>query len=284
VVSEFTGCANGAQCDPALQSCFQFEDGGLCLFSCAADEECPANRTCFSNDRVCYWRVCGPGTDNGTVWGSCQAGAQNQWAGSCIPLPVPAPGQEQIGLCFEAGNVPEGGACDEQSEGRGPDARAVQCASGLLCFGDADDSLNPDPGGQRGACRQMCDPRAPRCNTPNRTCVDFSTLNEVATPANEARFIGLCLDSDCTVARDDCPAGDHCRPYGLAGAQGQCGPAGQAGFGEACEENGDCSGLALCANAGAGSVCLQLCDPAQPACAEGTACRQEDGWGFGVCL
>ncbi|MCB9525533.1 MAG: hypothetical protein H6702_19450 [Myxococcales bacterium] len=288
IVGEFQDCLNINQCSPPDQTCFLFNnglDGGFCLFSCGADDDCPLDRTCFTNDRVCYWRVCGASEQNGTVFGACNAGGQNQWQGTCLPVQVPDPGQPQIGLCLEAGNVPEGGACDAQVDGRGAADRALQCAPGMLCFDDPDDSLDPARNfGGRGACRQLCDPRIDRCDTPGRACIDFSTLDDPNTPDNETRYLGLCLQTDCTVVRNDCNGGQMCRPYSLVAREGQCTAAGQVALGQPCTQSADCADSAFCANAGAGPVCLQICDPAAPACAAGTQCRNEQGWGFGVCL
>jgi hypothetical protein len=263
--------------------------GGLCLFACQNDDACDRDYACFPGLNVCYYTFCGPdqGNNNGRLYAGCQAGSAQQWAGTCLPLPVGDPqAPTPFGICLEAGNAAEGQPCDNQIAGRDAAARNLTCAPGALCFGDPDDPLDPNRDWDgRGACAGLCDPRAPACGA-GRRCIDLSNEDDPNTAqSDETRYLGLCLQADCSISRDDCGAGRHCRPYTLVADDGLCGAAGNAGIGQACERHADCAGQAFCANTGNGPICLQICNPAQAnACPEGLECFAQDGWAYGVCL
>lgn len=284
VIAEFTDCAGPADCAPG-QTCVPTQDGGLCLFGCQTDADCPFSKMCYPGDQICYFSICGPARGNGQFYGACTLGADMQTPGTCQPVPV-QPGEDPLGICFEAGNVAEGGACNAQNTGRTPADRALQCGQGSLCFGDPDDDLDPSRDwAATGECARMCDPRNPVCGA-QRSCVDFSRRDDPATPQNDANFIGLCLTSDCQVIGGACGAGQHCRPYSFVDNQGACGPAGQVPLGQPCEDNDACAAHAICANAGDGPICLQICDldAGANACPAGQQCVSNPGWAFGACL
>ena len=289
-----TDCTNDPAACAASEQCFNNgANGSLCLFGCAADEDCPTNELCYGQAAVCWYQFCGdpndPNGQNGTVLGTCAVGQQQQWEGTCFPLPVGDPANPGApGICFEAGRVPEGGACNAQADGRDAAARAQQCVGGTLCFNDPDDPLDPSRNfDATGECAGLCNPGTPRCSA-GRTCLDFSTADDATTPNyDETRTLGLCVESDCNVATGagPCGAGRQCRPYTLTARQGQCGAAGNSAIGESCHTAADCGDEAFCGDPGGGSVCLQICDDraANPACPGGQQCVN-NGWAYGICL
>ncbi len=293
VAQEFSECPpNGeAVCDAAQVCVPRQRDmplaGGVCLFGCLADTDCPLHKICdpdLNGAQACYFRVCGAGAagdNNGVVRGACEAGGMQQWPGTCIPLSAATP---MPGFCFEAGNVPEGGACDSQNEGRDPADRALQCGQGMVCFDDPDDALDPaqDFAG-RGACVAMCNPSAPNCNA-ERTCLNFGQLDNPNTPDDETLVRGFCLRTDCGVIANDCQGGQNCRPYSLVANQGICTAPGQAGHRQPCQRHAECTEQSFCGDPGGGAVCLQTCNPGAAMCPMGENCVQNPGWGFGVCL
>jgi len=286
VVSEFTDCLAANQCDPSQTCVPTADDGsGICLFACQQDAQCPFDKSCLVDFQVCYFTLCGPSQNNGNFYGACNFGSAGQQAGTCFPVPV-QPGEAPIGICREAGAVAEGGACNAQNTGRAAADRNLQCSAGSLCFGDPDDALDPSRDwADTGECSRLCDPRNPICS-PMRSCVDFSATDDRATPQNEANFIGLCLTSDCSVTGDDCGGVNHCRPYSFIDDQGLCGPPGRVALEQPCIENSDCTDHAICANAGDGPICLEICDLAggAAACPQGQRCVSNPGWAFGACL
>ncbi len=294
VPEEFADCQNGEGCD-ASQVCVPRQQGmplagGLCLFGCQADEDCPLHKMCYPNlngAQACYFRVCGAGPngdDNGTVRGPCMTGSMAQWQGSCIPLSAATP---TPGFCFEAGNVPEGGACDAQNDGRAPADRALQCGQGSICFDDPDDPQDPGQNfAGRGQCVRMCNPAAPACNA-NRTCINFGQLDDPGTrDVDETLVQGFCLNTDCNVAVNECAGGQHCRPYSLVANEGACSPPGQTAHRQPCLRHTECAEQSFCGNTGSGPICLQVCNMGapEPGCPDGEQCVQNQGWGFGVCL
>ncbi|MCB9546923.1 MAG: hypothetical protein H6706_13870 [Myxococcales bacterium] len=286
IVSEFTDCLNAAACDGSQTCVPTGNDTGLCLFSCQNDDQCPADRSCYPDLRACYYILCGPSRNNGQINGACQAGSGGQWPGTCLPVNAPPPGEAQIGICLEAGNVGEGGVCDAQADGRAAADRALQCGQGMICFDDPDDPLDPARDwGNRGECVRLCDPRNGVCNG-QRRCVDFGSRDDPATPDSELRYLGFCLETDCSIRADDCGAGNHCRPYSFVADQGRCGPAGDVALGQPCENVEQCGDHAICANAGDGLTCFGICDPAEgaAACPGGQRCVTNTGWAYGVCL
>ena len=248
------------------------------------------NSVCYPNlngAQACYFRVCGAGPngdDNGTVRGPCMTGSMAQWQGSCIPLSAATP---TPGFCFEAGTVPEGGACDAQNDGRAPADRALQCGQGSICFDDPDDPQDPGQNfAGRGQCVRMCNPAAPACNA-NRTCINFGQLDDPGTrDVDETLVQGFCLNTDCNVAVNECAGGQHCRPYSLVANEGACSPPGQTAHRQPCLRHTECAEQSFCGNTGSGPICLQVCNMGapEPGCPDGEQCVQNQGWGFGVCL
>ena len=221
------------------------------------------------------------------MYGTCTLGQQGQIEGTCYPLPTgPADGTGPAGICFEAGRVPEGEACNTQSFGRDAAGRVQQCAPGTICVSDPDGPLDPTQNwDSTGECGGLCDPRAPSCSN-GRTCADISDIDDQTTPQyNEARAVGLCVESDCQMGGGNaCGAGRQCRPYSLLAPEGKCGPAGNAATGEAGTGHADCADEVSGGDPGGGAVCLQTCTEAGPACPDGTMCVVQDRWAFGVCL
>jgi len=292
VAVEFAECQNGQGCAPGSQVCVPRQQdmplaGGVCLFSCQADDDCPLNKICYPNlngQQACYFRVCGAGPngdDNGEVRGACMAGGMGQWPGTCIPLSAATP---TPGFCFEAGNVPEGGACDAQNEGRAPEDRALQCGPGAVCFDDPDDPADPQQRwANRGSCASMCNPGAPACGA-DRSCINFGQLDDPNTPEDETVVQGFCLRTDCNVTANACDGGRLCRPYSLSANAGVCTPPGQTAHRQPCQRHADCAEQSFCGNPGNGPVCLSVCNPGAPACPDGEQCIQNAGWAYGICL
>jgi hypothetical protein len=293
VAAEFTECQGAVGCDNT-QSCIPVSqnpaDPGLCLFSCQNDEQCPVNKACYAQINACYFLDCGParpgGMANGQVRGACDAGFQQQWPGTCVPLNV-QPGEPERGFCFEAGEVAEGGVCNAQETGRDAASRAQQCAPGTLCFGDPDDNLDPEQNwAQTGTCARLCDPRNPACGGGTQ-CFNLGSADDPATPESEERHFGACLATDCDIVQNNCEAGEQCRTVTFLDGEGQCGPAGDVALGDPCIRAADCADHAICANAGDGPTCLAICNPAdgEEACAAGQQCFNSNGdWPYGVCL
>jgi len=290
VTAQFSDCTNDpALCDAQTQTCINAGASSICLVACQTDDICPQHMGCIEGAQVCYYTLCGAAEGNGNVYGACSAGSAQQWAGTCLPLAVgdpAAPGPE--GLCLEAGSATEGRPCNSQATGRTAGDRAQQCGSGMLCYGDPDDALNPSLDfDATGTCATLCDPRAGRGCAGGRQCIDFSDRDDPATPAfDETRALGLCLTSDCRMAQGAaCGAGRACRPFNLVTDLGACGPAGAAGIGERCTTSTDCADEAFCGDPGGGSVCIATCT-ADADCANGGMCvrNQEAGWAYGLCL
>ena len=285
--AQFTDCtADPAACSPS-QTCVNAGTNSICLYSCADDTGCPADQICLADLAVCYYAFCGPGDAmrpaNGEVFGACAAGGQQQWEGTCLPLAV---GTDLPGICLEAGNVAEGQACNDQSDGRDAAARNEQCGSGMLCMDDPDDPLDPDQRwNNTGICSEMCDPRQGACDG-GQSCIDFSQGDDPQTlDFDETRVLGTCRTSDCSAGTGGAPcgAGRQCRPFGLIDDLGACGPAGVAAANEACRTNVDCADEAFCGNPGGGNICIKTCDEQNPDCPEGTMCVN-NGWGYALCL
>lgn len=290
VPNQGTDCTGNPQACAASQQCFDnAPNGSLCIFGCQGDDECPFNESCLAGINVCWFTFCGdPAQPNGDVFGQCALGSQQQWAGTCFPLPVGDPaGGGPPGICLEAGNLQEGQACNAQAEGRDVGSRNEQCAPGLLCFGDPDDALDPARNfAATGECSQLCDPGVGRCGG-GRVCVDFSSPDDPNTADNnESRTLGICLNVECTMGtggQSGCGAGEQCRPFTLVADQGACSPAGNVAAGGPCRTSEDCADEAFCGDPGGGPVCLPTCNEGSPNCAEGTMCVN-NGWGFGICL
>ncbi|MCA9560730.1 MAG: hypothetical protein KC583_19415, partial [Myxococcales bacterium] len=279
-------CDVAADCD-ASQTCVPRSnnplDGGACLFSCGSDADCPADFSCYPDlQDACWYRFCGSAHFNGEVFGSCQAGADQQWPGTCYST---VGGGTTEGICLEAGDVEQGGVCDAQASGRDDAARALTCGPGLFCFDDPDDYLDPSQPAGRGTCTALCDPTSPDCDE-GLTCVSFSNADDPATPEDESRLFGVCAVADCDLEQPACAqGGQRCQPFTLNSDQGRCRPAGRAAFGEACDRVEDCQGVAFCGDPGDGAKCLPLCQvDEEGACPDGFTCLLRETWAFGVCL
>ena len=293
-VAEFTECGGARLACDQSQTCVPTgEDTGLCLFSCQTDNDCPVDKACFADlGDVCYFAFCGPAQAmgapaNGEVYGACDAGSGGQWPGTCLPIVRGNPADpNDFGLCVEAGTAQIDEPCDSQTNDRDVSARELQCAGGLLCFDDNDDSLDPGQNwGERGQCVDLCDPRVAGNCTVDHTCVDFSALDDAATiDFDESRFLGLCLEDECTVLDNNCAEGEGCQTWSFLSNSGHCESLGDTAAGQPCESPDDCADHAICANAGDGDICLVICDPAAPGCDEEQECFNQDGWAYGVCL
>lgn len=290
VTAQFSDCTQDPNlCDAQTQTCINAGEASICLVACQNDDICPQHMGCIDQAFVCYYTLCGPSEGNGEVYGRCAVGSQLQWEGTCLPLAVGDPAQPGAdGLCLEAGSVMEGQPCNDQAIGRTAGDRAQQCASGMLCYGDPDDPLDPSLDfDQTGACAGLCDPGSGLGCSAGRQCIDFSTQDDPTTPNfDETRPIGLCLASDCRMGQDAmCGAGRQCRPFNLITDRGSCGPAGVSGIGERCTTAADCSDEAFCGDPGGGAVCLATCS-ADADCADGRMCVQnaDAGWAYGICL
>jgi hypothetical protein len=257
-----------------------------CLFACASNENCGDSRTCQGD--VCYYAFCGGPEGNGAVFGACTGDGDPAWTGTCVPLDATSSaGDGPNGVCYEGGTAPAGAACDLEVTGRTPADLALRCAGGTYCYGDDDEVLDPGPGADLGICAPACDPRVPGLCAAPATCVDFSNPDDPRTlDRDETRPFGLCLVSDCTLnpgGPDACGAGRACRPYAQHTLQGRCTARGAVADAEPCFESADCGGEAWCVDAGAGRVCLRLCEPeAGAGCGVGEICT--DVGSFGVCL
>ena len=285
VTAALSSCVNDGECAAGLQTCAPRSqnplDGGVCLFTCVLDDDCDLDLSCYAEfGNACWYRFCGSDYGNGQALGPCDAGAEQQWPGSC--LPVPGGGLTQ-GVCLEAGTAEDGAACDAQAEGRDEASRALTCAPGLYCIDDPDDPIDPAAPQGRGHCTAYCNPGAQAC-TEGRSCIDYSTFDDPATPADDGRTLGFCQESDCTMA-GACAAGDLCRPHALTSDLGHCTPRGRVAVDQPCAGHDECADTAYCANAGDGPVCLRVCfSEDDDRCDEGSTCLLREGWAFGVCL
>ncbi|MCB9543077.1 MAG: hypothetical protein H6703_11595 [Myxococcales bacterium] len=279
---EFSACAGDDECG-AGQRCAPVGEGGGCLFACASDADCPADRACRVDLGACVRPGCGGETGNGELLGACGFGAGGDRPGTCVPYAGEGSGGAP-GFCVEAGLAAAGEPCDAQSRERSVAERAVQCGPGLICRGDPDDPLDPERRwAGRGACAALCLPGAGDGRCGGEGCVDFSEVDDPATAADEARTVGLCLPVECDVLDPaGCAPGARCRAYGLSDRAGVCGVAGVAPRGGACASDADCAEVALCVARGAGTECLRICDD-DGECGGGR-CYRDAGWRFGVCL
>lgn len=289
--AQFSQCRDDRDCDGADQTCLNFSqnplDPGACHIDCAdgGDAICPFNQECveaFNN--ICYFALCGDGYTNGPVFGACEVAGQE--GGVCYPLPEGNRTAAGLpGVCLEGGDVPLGGACDAQALDRTPEDRALRCHTGI-CFGDPDDPTDPDAAMDgTGQCVALCDPRSDSCGE-GQFCIDFSSPDDPATPTDETRHLGACVDTDCSALGDptaQCGEGRGCRLYAATSDAGRCDDAGEAAPGEACAAATDCAGNQICGDAG---VCIAPCPPGdEAACPDDQICYVADeSWAVGFCI
>ena len=107
-VQELTSCSQDSDCGVVVR------DGGTCLFttciddpnmggsvceySCATTADCPSLNTICRNGS-CTQNLCGPGTTNGTLFGTCTAVCNGD--GTCNVSGLPDGGL--LGVCYQAG-------------------------------------------------------------------------------------------------------------------------------------------------------------------------------------
>lgn len=275
-------CLDDFDC-PFTQNCFN----GACVAGCNMDTDCPLDRFCADTGTagVCLFLRCGESEQNGRVYGECFAGGAGQWPGTCRPWILGDPAApNDFGLCVEAGTARVGEPCDDQALGRTPQDRALQCARGLLCTGDPDVGSIPSPDGL-GRCYQLCNPDAPSCDEPGLSCLNRGTPDDPATPDVDERVIeGLCLEPECLVLADDCPAGQHCAAHSFEQSDGVCVPSGPTPHGGECTVNTDCAAGTACFDFDGRSQCLEACDPHDVAsCSDALTCNAMVGWPIGLC-
>ncbi|MCA9548350.1 MAG: hypothetical protein KC613_28295, partial [Myxococcales bacterium] len=291
---QFAQCRDDGDCDTEVgQTCRSFSanplDPGNCHIDCAADAGlCPLNQECIAAyGDICYFGLCGGGTQNGAVFEACRVAGRDD--GVCYPQ---AEGnrtpQGLPGICLEGGEAPLGAPCDAQAATRSAEDVALRCQVGV-CIGDPDDPNEPAGSRDgRGTCVALCDPNNVECGE-GTTCIDFSAPDDPMTPQfDETVYIGACMPSDCSVLADpaeDCGEGRACRPYAATTDAGVCGPAGEGAPGSPCAVADECLGNQICGGEG---VCIPMCDPgaADPAaaCAEGQICYAEATWAIGFCI
>ncbi|MCA9541740.1 MAG: hypothetical protein KC620_22745 [Myxococcales bacterium] len=286
--AEFAPCRGDRDCHSGHQCRFFNPDPlapGTCVIPCQADDPCPFEHECnLDFGGLCYFAICGPGTGNGTLYQDCAVGAA---PGTCYPLSLGQARQGQPGYCIEGGTAPVGAPCDSQARTRDEASAALRCAPGGVCFGDADNPLDPDDeADSQGECVNLCDPRNPTTCTDLETCFDFSGQDDPDTAFDETQPIGACLRTDCSVfAPADCGEGQHCTLYTVTNDRGRCGPAGEVALGAPCQNQDDCAGNAICGGNGRDEmVCVADCDPMGEACPEGQFCYAEPTWRVGFCI
>ncbi|MCK6573141.1 thrombospondin type 3 repeat-containing protein [Myxococcota bacterium] len=286
VTRELAVCTGNAGLCDFTQTCVPGVGDDYCLFACQTNANCGVSRTCQGG--YCYYAFCGGADGNGAPFEACVGAGDPQWSGTCVPLDASSQASSGVaGVCYEGGTAPVGTPCNLDATTRALPDVGLRCVGGAYCYGDEDETLDPAPDRDTGICARACDPRAPGVCDAGTVCVDFSNPDDPRTlDRDETRPFGLCLVSDCTLnpgGADACGAGRACRPFGQYTLQGRCSPRGPVADGAPCFESADCQGSAWCVNAGAGRVCLPLCDAdAGGGCEPGQLCT--DVGSFGVCL
>lgn len=343
MAEEGTACGSDGVClpvqpgDDAL-ACFSLHD---CDFTTGEGCDLAAGLSCVVVDLSPLRTACVPSGDEvmGMAcepWGmhACDVGTaclgsdlEGDDPGVCTlwcvpgdPLPAGCPAcipfGDEIGSCAEcsvvANDCPDGSQCHPVNEALGgvctdygpggegdpciPFDSAQSCQEGLLCIEtDADDVFE---------CVATCDPAAPMCEDPEKSCIDVGVLvGGVATGE-----LGFCIDAGvvyCTPGQEPSGCvqdelcieiepgvgicGDGCDPTeGEAACAGNqaCLPeyeaqfdvvpflAGNGACGSGCATDAECGGgtCLLVDGLDAEGVCGTTCDPANPACAMGQAC------------
>ena len=162
-----TGCQDG-------NTCITVDHDDICAAHCDMavldpDEPgfCSTDYACAELNDVpygaCYPGLCTPYTDDPDC-------SSDQW---CYPSLL----QSNVGQCSLAGDILDGGECDQLTP-------ETSCAAELLCVG--------------GTCGVMCDPEADRSATPPApgTCLEGLGCQQVVT-ADAALDVGLCAPT-CT--------------------------------------------------------------------------------------
>lgn len=240
-VSEGGSCASGGQCDPRVDRCNSYDDGGTCTplagsgQSCAYAGDCAQGYYCQSADGGFSGGTCQP---RGQVGDPC---TESQFQTNCAS-----------GLtCFQ-------GTCHADTAALGQ-----TCAQGIYC----DQGYCSGPDGGAGTCTayselgQSCS--SSRCDS------DFNLYCDggVCTGRNTQ-------GQPCT-QNHDCRGGDYCDngTCHLVGSPGDGCPPGNS---SACA-NGFCNASGICsAFLSAGSAC----DPSQTQCSNSIACSSlPDGGG-----
>lgn len=192
------------------------------------------------------------------------------------------------GVCIDYGPGGEDDPCS-------PIDPAQSCQQGLVCLELEDDVYS---------CVPTCDPAAPMCEDPAKSCIDIGAV----VPGAPTGELGLCIagvqqfcdpDADPT----GCDPGDVCLEVGpgvgVCGApcdpttgdaacpgNAACFPemggmldvtpfvVGNGACGAACTDDGDCGGGTCLLVEGLASpgICGATCDPAAPVCDAGSQC------------
>ncbi|MCB9537213.1 MAG: Ig-like domain-containing protein [Myxococcales bacterium] len=259
-----TTCEDGRCAGPPGGACFDHLDcaadadcqGGVCTLPCVDDGDCALHLACRAG--VCEAVACDANYD------ACAAGPGG-WTGTCLHI------ADDGGLrCLEGGATPAGGACDPDLADRA--AAADLCAPGSACF--TAPLVSPD--GRRGRCAPFCTPGEGDDCGAGQVCLDLAG-DASAGP------LAVCVSSDCEVFGGGCPPDARCRPWAIDARIGRCAPPGPVPDFGACDFDSDCASAAVCADPGAGPVCLPVClEDAD--CPPGGSCYLDDGWAIGLCV
>jgi hypothetical protein len=108
----------------------------------------------------------------------------------------------------------------------------------------------------------------------------------VCTPFDrDERRVGICIppEDECTqYPGDDCPAGQNCNRTELGLRCIAFDP--DASVGDDCTSPGDCNDDHGCINIDGRSQCRQLCDAADPMCADDEMCARLNDLPYGACV
>ncbi|MEE2789609.1 MAG: hypothetical protein VX589_19880 [Myxococcota bacterium] len=273
-------CDDDSDCDVGHRCTDDEERGGDCASVCEVSADCPLGQFCQDEIGLCTVRPCTQDGEPTEPFALCEIGDRAR-GGTC--LPVGRYREMAVTACIEAGEVLSGDVCDVQRLGRGPGARAVQCAAGLICFGDPDGlSPVPDAGG-RGRCTALCSHDQTNCAA-GTACIDFDDPSAAEPELTTHVPPRLCLPSDCALF-ESCGEGQVCQPYNFWRRDGLCRPQGQGGPGDPCMSDGDCLGVSKCVSRPGGTECLALCDDDVAPCVQsGARCVVSEDWAFGVCI
>jgi len=258
---ELSTCTTAADCGNGI-----VDDGELCDDGSNMGGE----GLCVACQAI---QTCGDGTRNGTeecddgnlVDGDgCQADC-TVWYVSCdITAATCGTGESCYptgsgDLCLPTGTLPEGSVC-------GP---VNACQAGMGCVVVPTDPVNTH-------CTPLCDGSLP--------CADGDPCVELSSPSN----LSACLLDTCDLFAQDCGAGQGCYPATVTSGQETfegnfCWYAGSGAVGDPCTGVTACAAGLACITDGAGNVCLEICDLANPSCPTGTTCQTTSNPEFGVC-
>jgi hypothetical protein len=235
----------------------------VCMPKCQTSNDCPFNSYCypdipgqpqfaFMKDH-CWFSLCGPDPQNGTVNGPCKLGAETrlpaaqQRDGYCTSI-----NDASFGQCIESGSVAPGGACDFSNPTRG----GKNCDSTSLCLGQS--------GQTQGTCFQSCDPEKILTGAPGNCgavagseCLDRTDVRTVVdmagTPTVITATFAYCdtVKACKLVGPNTCPTGQACVQTNPARITGVCDASGA----------GEIDAFQACTPPQASTPAAMRCDP-----------------------